>query len=131
VPLAAGALDGAFLVLLCDVDDALAAALDARARVGEFLLAAMDSDRGTIEMPAVVRRGRLQIAVSTSGAAPGLSARLRQSLEKLFPQRIGAWVERLATLRESLRSATPEERRERMKRAVADVAIEGQLKMPE
>ena len=118
-------------MLLCAGDDALCASLEARARRGEFLLACFDSRHGAVEMPAVVRRGRLQVAVSTSGASPGLSARLRQELEGLFPGSISRFVERLAALRASLAGLSPSDRAERMKRAVAGVEIEGRLKLPE
>lgn len=120
-------LAGAFLVMLCVADEDLARALDARARRGEFLLACLDSDRGAFEMPAVVRRGSLQIAVSTAGGAPGLAALLRRELERLFPDEVAGFVERLASLRASLPKA---ERREAMLRAVEGVHIEGKLKLP-
>lgn len=130
-PIPPAALDGAFLVLVCTDDPAVSEALEPRARRGEFLLAALDSDRGAIEMPAVVRRGRLQVAISTSGAAPGLSARLRQALERLLPDSLAVFVERLAALRAALSDRPPAQRRERMKEAVREVEIEGRLKLPE
>jgi len=36
-------------------------------------------------VPAVVRRGKLQIAVSTSGAAPSAARRMRKELEERYP----------------------------------------------
>lgn len=124
-------LRGAFLVLLCATDETVAAALDARARSGEFLLCCLDSERGFFEMPAVVRRGLLQVAISTSGAAPGLAARMRKAFERLLPEALGPFVDRLAALRESLAGATSEDRRARMMDAVAGVEVEGKLRLPE
>ncbi len=53
---------------------------------------------------AVVRRGDLQIAVSTGGAAPALSKRLRQELEDRFPPDYGDYLEFLRRARDETRS---------------------------
>lgn len=49
--------------------------------------------------PAVVRRGDLQIAVSTNGQSPSLAQRIRQQLEKQFGPGYAAWVEQLGETR--------------------------------
>lgn len=51
---------------------------------------------------AVVRRGPLQIAISTAGKSPALAQRLRKELEQQFPSEYGMWVERLGELRSRL-----------------------------
>src|SRR5260370_37852876 len=45
--------------------------------------------------PAVVRRGDLQIAISTAGQSPSLAQKLRQQLERQFGAGYAAWVEQL------------------------------------
>ena len=64
--------------------------------------------------PAVVNRGDLQIAVSTSGQSPSLAQRIRQQLEKQYGPGYADWVAELgATRREVLRSRlSPEQKRE-------------------
>jgi len=57
--------------------------------------------------PAVVRRGDLQIAVSTSGRSPALAARLRRDLEQQFGPEYEAWVEELGQEREKLPVGAP------------------------
>jgi precorrin-2 dehydrogenase / sirohydrochlorin ferrochelatase len=52
--------------------------------------------------PAVVRRGPLQIAISTSGYSPALAARLRRELERQFGPEWGAWLENLGRMRRDL-----------------------------
>lgn len=52
--------------------------------------------------PAVVRRGPLQIAISTGGCSPMLAARLRRELEEEFGPEWGAWVEHLGELRRQI-----------------------------
>jgi precorrin-2 dehydrogenase/sirohydrochlorin ferrochelatase len=49
--------------------------------------------------PAVVRRGDLQIAVSTSGQSPSLAQKIRQQLEKQFGTGYAAWVAELGETR--------------------------------
>jgi precorrin-2 dehydrogenase / sirohydrochlorin ferrochelatase len=49
--------------------------------------------------PAVVRRGDLQIAVSTAGQSPSLAQKIRQQLEKQFGPGYAAWVAELGETR--------------------------------
>ena len=51
---------------------------------------------------AVVRRGPLQIAISTAGNSPALAQRLRKELEERFCEEYGPWVRRLGELRSQL-----------------------------
>ena len=65
--------------------------------------------------PAVVKRGALRIAVSTSGACPALAKKLRKEIEELCPEAYGRLVERLGRFREEIR-AEGEKRRQTGKR---------------
>ena len=49
--------------------------------------------------PAVVRRGDLQIAISTAGQSPSLAQKIRQQLERQFGEGYAAWVEQLGETR--------------------------------
>jgi precorrin-2 dehydrogenase/sirohydrochlorin ferrochelatase len=49
--------------------------------------------------PAVVRRGDLQIAISTSGRSPSLAQKLRQQLERQFGPGYARWVAELGETR--------------------------------
>jgi precorrin-2 dehydrogenase / sirohydrochlorin ferrochelatase len=49
--------------------------------------------------PAVVRRGDLQIAISTGGQSPSLAQKLRQQLERQFGPEYSGWVEQLGETR--------------------------------
>jgi precorrin-2 dehydrogenase / sirohydrochlorin ferrochelatase len=52
--------------------------------------------------PAVVRRGDLQIAISTSGQSPSLAQKLRQQLERQFGPGYARWVAELGETRKLL-----------------------------
>jgi precorrin-2 dehydrogenase / sirohydrochlorin ferrochelatase len=54
--------------------------------------------------PAVVRRGALQIAISTEGQSPALAQRLRKKLEAQFGPEYEQWLEWLGAARQFLRS---------------------------
>ena len=49
--------------------------------------------------PSIVRRGDLQIAVSTAGKSPSLAQKIRQQLEKQFGPAYAAWVAELGETR--------------------------------
>src|SRR5271155_1140679 len=53
--------------------------------------------------PAVVRRGALQIAISTEGQSPALAQRLRRELEAQFGPEYESWLEWLGAARKFLR----------------------------
>ncbi len=61
----------------------------------------------TFHVPAVVRQGLLQIAISTGGASPALAARIRRELEEQFGPAYGELLEGLLELRNCLRQKYP------------------------
>lgn len=64
-----------------------------------------DPDHCDFYYPAVVRRGNLQIAVSTGGLSPALAQRIRKELEPQFPPEYAEWLEGAAKARRSLLGA--------------------------
>jgi siroheme synthase-like protein len=57
--------------------------------------------------PSVVRRGDLQIAISTAGKSPALAQRLRQEIDSLLPEDTGPWLDQLGDTRLKMLQAFP------------------------
>ena len=85
-------------------DVTLAVAADARQR-GVWVNAADDPETCDFILPSVLRRGRLQVAVSTGGASPALAARVRRDLEHYFTREYEDLVELTAEVRRELRAS--------------------------
>jgi siroheme synthase-like protein len=119
---------GCRLVVLCERDAALAAALHANARRAGYLFSAVDQpEHCDFVHMATIAAGPVQIAVSTGGAAPALARRLREGLERGLDQRFARFAEEIAARRATLPA---EERREGMAQALAGFELEISLRYP-
>ena len=116
-------VDGAFLVIAATNSSSLNGAIFRASSARGILCNAVDDpEHCDFFYPAVLRRGALQIAISTSGYSPALSARLRRELERQFGPEWGAWVEHIGRLRRELlqqEMGAPRRRRELLKMASA------------
>lgn len=93
-------LDGAVLAVCATGDAAVNAALarDARRR-GVLVNVVDDPGAGDFVVPAVARRGRVQVGVTTGGASPMLAQKLRDELAAHLTEEQGLLAELLAGLR--------------------------------
>ena len=109
-------LAGVFLVIAATNSRALHEEIYAEAKRRGVLCNTVDEpERCDFYFPAVVRRGDLQIAISTGGLSPALAQRLRKELEEQFGPEWEAWVAQLGRTREELRSLPmPPEQRKRL-----------------
>jgi len=93
-------LAGIRLMFIAGLDEAPSASLAAAARAAGALVNVEDrAGLCDFHMPALVRRGSLQIAITIEGRAPGLAGHIRRHLDKLFPGDWAAWLDELAGLR--------------------------------
>jgi uroporphyrin-III C-methyltransferase/precorrin-2 dehydrogenase/sirohydrochlorin ferrochelatase len=86
-------LDEVWLVVAAatpDVNQQVASAAEPR-RV--FVNAVDDPAHATAYLSGVVRRDGVTLAISTSGAAPGLTALLREAIDAVLPRDLARWVE--------------------------------------
>lgn len=123
-------LDGVWLVVLAERDEALAERLRVATEARRIFYCAVDMPRfSSFSYLALARAGVVCAAIGTEGEAPALARRLREILEQAF-QRSG--LERFAEELAALRKRTPSERRrDVLGAAVAGVQLTGELLVPE
>jgi precorrin-2 dehydrogenase/sirohydrochlorin ferrochelatase len=93
-------LDGAFLAVVATNSRSLNERVYHEAQRRRVLCNVVDvPDLCDFFYPSVVRRGDLQIAISTSGQSPSLAQKIRQQLEKQFGPAYAAWVAELGETR--------------------------------
>lgn len=99
-------LAGAWLVIAATDEPAVNGAVyDAGQRAGIWVNGADDPANCSFTLPSVVRRGDLQIAVSTGGRSPALARWLRRRLEGEIGPEYAVLLDLLATERQGLKAA--------------------------
>lgn len=61
--------------------------------------------------PALVRRGRLSVGISTSGASPTAAVWLKEKIEAMLPSHFAAVLDRLEERRAAMKAEEPDEKR--------------------
>lgn len=103
-----GDLAGAFLVVAGTATAAVNRAVFAEASAADILCNAVDDPPYCdYYFPSVVRRGDLQIAISTAGESPALAQRLRKELNAALPLDLGEWMMELGRLRREVTAVEP------------------------
>jgi precorrin-2 dehydrogenase/sirohydrochlorin ferrochelatase len=99
-PFVASDLDGKFLAVVATASNELNRRIYRESELRGVLCNVVDvPEYCDFFYPAVVRRGDLQIAISTAGQSPSLAQKLRQQLERQFGEGYTAWVEQLGETR--------------------------------
>ena len=75
---------------------------------------------------ATVRRGSLQIAVSTGGLSPALAQRIRKQMERTFGSEYEDWVEEIGAIRKRLLAEpiSPERRKALLHRLASETSLD-------
>ncbi|MBE0477028.1 MAG: bifunctional precorrin-2 dehydrogenase/sirohydrochlorin ferrochelatase [Coriobacteriia bacterium] len=117
-----GDLEGAFLVVCATDSEETNRAVHAEAESRNQLVNVVDvPELCNFIVPSVMRRGDLQIAISTAGAAPAVAKRLRKRLQEEFGEEWAEYVALLGDLRGVAMRRLPEEaQRKRLFEAAAD-----------
>jgi siroheme synthase-like protein len=101
-----GDLAGAFLAIDASEDEASHRAAHAEAQSERVILNVMDRpDLCTFIAPALVQRGPLQVAISTSGESPYLAKAVKGMVERLLGEEWAPFVALLGEARRRLRDA--------------------------
>jgi precorrin-2 dehydrogenase / sirohydrochlorin ferrochelatase len=105
---ATGDLANQFLVVAATNVPAVNRAVFAEAESTGILINAVDDPPFCdFYFPSVVRRGDLQIAISTAGHSPALAQRLRKEINAILPLDAGDWLEELGNLRREVLQLEP------------------------
>ena len=85
-----------------------------------------DPERCDFFYGALVRRGRLQVAISTAGQSPALAQRLRREIQAHIRPEYAGWLERLGTIRRKLMTGrlTPERRKRLLHKLASERAFQ-------
>jgi precorrin-2 dehydrogenase / sirohydrochlorin ferrochelatase len=103
-----GDIANQFLAVAATDSPAVNRAVFAEAEASGVLINAVDDPPFCdFYFPSVVRRGDLQIAISTAGHSPALAQRLRKEINELLPLDAGDWLAELGNLRREVLAAEP------------------------
>ena len=129
-PFAETDLDGTFLAVIATASNTLNGSIYREAQRRGVLCNVVDvPEYCEFYYPAVVRRGDLQIAISTNGRSPSLSQRLRQQLERQFSPAYAQWVAELGETRKLVLACDldPQRKRELLHSLASRQAFEAAL----
>jgi precorrin-2 dehydrogenase len=123
-------LGGTFLAIVATASSALNESIYREAERRGVLCNVVDvPEYCDFYYPAVVRRGDLQIAISTSGQSPSLAQKIRQQLERQFGPGYAHWVEELGATRRLVLASDldPKRKRELLQSLASREALQAAL----
>ncbi len=115
-----GDLAGAALVICVDTDEVVRGGVFAECDSRGCPVSTPGApELSTFSTPSAVRRGALQIAVSTGGRAPEVARQVRAALKEEYGEEWAEYVQLMAELRESVAERSPAADRRAVIEAVA------------
>jgi len=120
-------LSRAFLVVAATSSPALHARIFGQARRRGILCNVVDDpEHCDFYYGSVVRRGSLQIAISTGGHSPALAQRLRKRFEREFGEEYGQWLKEIGKVRTKLfeRRVPPQRRKALLHQLASELSFE-------
>lgn len=98
-----------FFLIICATDDESVSRMASQAAedAGKLINVCDVPELCSFTLPAIVRQGDLQLAISTNGKGPAFSRWLRQKLEQQFDDRYSRWLDEVARVRSAAREALP------------------------
>lgn len=98
-----GDLEGAFMAIVAEYEGDINIKVYQEAKERNILVNVMDDlPHANFAFGSIVRQGPLTISISTSGAAPALSVRLRERFEEEFGPEYGKFLEFMQKLRKPM-----------------------------
>ena len=104
------------------------------AKSERFLIWSIDQpELSTVVMPALVRRGHLRMAISTSGTSPAMAKAIRENFETLFDEEFIECLNWLAEVRDDIQKTELSEtkRRKRLHELIEGFCLTGRIEYPQ
>ncbi|BAC13613.1 uroporphyrin-III C-methyltransferase (siroheme synthase) [Oceanobacillus iheyensis HTE831] len=67
--------------------------------------AAAEVEKGNVAFPTYFRRGHLSVSVSTNGASPQFAVKMKEELERLYPEDYGDYIHFLSECRQLIKKS--------------------------
>ena len=94
------ALNDSFIVIAATDNSEINARIGSQAKEHGLLVNVVDQPEDcNFIMPSIVKRGDLQIAISTGGKSPALAKKIRKEMERIFGVEYGLFIELLGMVR--------------------------------
>ncbi|WNF23852.1 NAD(P)-binding protein [Mesobacillus jeotgali] len=114
-------LEGAFLVIAATNDSETNLQVKKDALPHQLVNLADNPEESDFQVPSVIKRGKLTIAVSTSGASPVLAKKICTQMEQMFDEQYESYLEFLAASRKEIKVSVKDEAiKRRLLRTIAD-----------
>ena len=104
------------------------------AKSERFLVWSIDQpELSSILMPALVSRGHMRVAISTSGTSPAMAKAIRENLEGLFDEEFVECLNWLADVRDDVQKTELNEtkRRQRLQELIEGFRLNGKIDYPQ
>jgi precorrin-2 dehydrogenase / sirohydrochlorin ferrochelatase len=114
-------LEGAFLVIAATNDTETNLQVKKDTLPHQLVNLADNPEESDFQVPSVIKRGKLTIAVSTSGASPVLAKKICTQMEQMFDEQYESYLEFLAASRKEIKVSVKDEAiKRRLLRTIAD-----------
>ncbi len=94
----------AFLVILATNDRSTNQSLAENVLPNQLLCVVDEQEEGNVLFPATLRRGHLQVAISTNGASPKLTKKIKKQMELQFDESWEVYTEFLTRCRKIIKN---------------------------
>lgn len=101
-------LDGSFVVIAATGNPEVNAAIyNESVRRGILVNSVDDPPHCDFYFGSIVRRGDLQVAISTAGESPAVAQQLRREIDERLPEDLGPWLKEIGRLRREVLATHP------------------------
>lgn len=101
-------LEGSFVVIAAtDNPEVNATVYRESTRRGILVNSVDDPPHCDFYFGSIVRRGDLQVAISTAGESPAVAQQLRREIDALLPENLGPWLKEIGQLRREILASYP------------------------